>query len=540
MKSFAAADRTSNIQRLRNEHFDLVIIGGGINGAGAARDACLRGMKVGLVEANDFAFGSSSRSSKLIHGGIRYLENRDFHLVFEALAERRTLLEIAPHLVHPLKFMIPMYEGGRVSPRLMSLGMWLYDALALFETPEAHERLRPTEALQEIPFLLRQGLQAAFTYADAYMDDDRLVIETLRSANEAGLVAANYVKAVGRELDPQGRMVALEAEDLRASSRFQIRADRFITTVGPWVDTLASRLFTDWKRHLRPTKGIHLTFSRTRFPLKMAVVMAAEERIVFAIPRHEMVLVGTTDTDFNGNLDQLHAEAGEVDYLLKVVDRYFPGLKITPQDIVASYAGVRPLVDDGAVKEGKTSREHTIETDGHGVTYVMGGKYTTYRRIAEQAVKKVLETLPLEKRAQWRLCQTEQPLNALITAGYLDRAEEEAGELVALSGLGREDAARLYERHGDEALEMARSFPDLRSLVEFEAAHAILMTMCLNLSDFYFRRLPLYLSRPDHGLSEITRIADVFAAYHNWSNAERNDQIHSLQEKIQAELNWRR
>lgn len=538
MKTFSAQERTLYLQRMQNERFDLVIIGGGINGAGLARDACLRGMKVALIEANDFASGTSSRSSKLIHGGIRYLENYEFHLVFEALSERHKLLNMAPHLVHPLKFMIPMYEGGRVSPALMSVGMWLYDALSLFDAPENHERLLPEEALEEIPFLQSEGMQAAFTYYDAYMDDDRLTIETLRSAHEAGLCAANYVRATGCGMDDKGVVQAITARDMKSNREIIIRGDHFVSTVGPWVDELGSSFFKDWKKKLRPTKGVHLTFDRNRFPLTSAVVMAAEKRIVFAIPRHEMVIVGTTDTDFKGDLNKVVAEKSEVSYLLGVIDKYFPGLKMSVDDIQSTYAGVRPLVDDGAQTEGKTSREHTIITDDHGITYVMGGKYTTYRKIAEQAMNEVLHYFPIEKRVQWNRCQTNQLLNPLVSSEVLDSADTWSRKVSAFSGLNLADSRRLFERHGCEAFDIIRGLGPGKMAIEYEASHALLSTMCLSLRDFYFRRVPLFLASPDHGLRHLKDIAQVFRSFHNWSEAELKDQIEDLEAQMRLELAW--
>ena len=297
MKSFSFEDRKRNLQSLAKTKYDIFIIGGGITGAGVARDAALRGMKVGLIEASDFASGTSSRSSKLIHGGIRYLENMEFKLVFEALSERQKLFQIAPHLVHPLRFMIPLYEQGRVGMFKMGLGMWAYDALSLFQAPEMHERLNPAQTVARMPSLQGQKLLGSYVYSDAYMDDDRLVFETLRSANEAGAECVNYVKAVGAEMSADGKLKKVICEDQLTKTKFTVEARHFVSTVGPWTDELGTSLFKTWKSILRPTKGIHLTFEKKRFPLSSALVMGAEKRIVFGIPRHEMVIVGTTDTD---------------------------------------------------------------------------------------------------------------------------------------------------------------------------------------------------------------------------------------------------
>lgn len=537
-KSFSPADRAVHRQRLQNQVFDLVIVGGGINGAGVARDACLRGMKVALIEARDFASGTSSKSSKLIHGGIRYLENFEFHLVFEALSERKKLLDIAPHLVHPLRFFIPLYEGGRVGMTKMGLGMWAYDALALFDAPESHDRWSASESVDLVPSLQPKDLLGGYTYSDAYMDDDRLVFETLRSANERDLTAANYVKAIGAQQNEKGEVVALKARDERNGEEFWIRGRHFLSTVGPWTDELGHQLFKDWQDKLRPTKGVHLTFTRERFPLPCAVVMAAESRIVFAIPRHEMVIVGTTDTDFKGDLNGVRAEAEDVKYLLGVVEKYFPGLNITAKDIVASYAGVRPLVKDDATTEGKTSREHTIMTDEHGVTYVMGGKYTTYRLIAEQAMNQILKSFPIGERVKFGVCQTEAPLNPKVTRDVFQRLDVHTRELVKISKLSSKECRTLLERHGLEAFDMVKSFAGLKSAIEYEAAHAISTTMCLNLADFYFRRVPLFLAETDHGAYALSKVAAVFQSFLNWTDAQKDEQVQALWARIESELQW--
>ncbi|HEX4922641.1 MAG TPA: FAD-dependent oxidoreductase, partial [Bdellovibrionales bacterium] len=297
MKEFSFRTRAENIKRMESEEFDLAIIGGGITGAGAARDAASRGMKVALIEARDFAFGTSSRSSKLIHGGIRYLENKEFKLVFEALSERRILHEMAPNLVHPLRFVLPIFEGDRVSPWLMGVGMWLYDILAMFEA-KMHEFLSPAESVERVAHLNEKGLRGSYVYSDAYMDDDRLVHATLRSANELGAVCANYVAATGAEFTGE-KVTAVICADQRSGRTFKLRARHIVSTVGPWTDRLGHSLFKNWKDILRPTKGVHVILERAKLPVNDAVVMStrADKRIVFVIPRNEMVIVGTTDTD---------------------------------------------------------------------------------------------------------------------------------------------------------------------------------------------------------------------------------------------------
>ena len=250
----------------------------------------------------------------------------------------RLLRDIAPHLVHPLRFVIPLYRSGRVGMRLMGLGMWLYYVLSLWEAPELHAKLEPEELGQNFPFLNKKDLLGAYAYSDAYMDDDRLVFETLRSASSFGAVCVNYVKAVDAEFTGE-KVSGVVGENLFTGERFSIHAKHFVSTVGPWTDRLGEKLLHEWRSLLRPSKGVHLTFHSGRLPLKEAIVMAAEERIVFGIPRHDMVIIGTTDTDFGKDPYEVRAEKEDIAYLLAVTDRYFPGAKITEKDIVAAYAG---------------------------------------------------------------------------------------------------------------------------------------------------------------------------------------------------------
>ncbi len=540
MKKFSRETRLENLKRMETETFDLFIIGGGINGAGVARDASMRGMKVGLVESSDFASGTSSRSSKLIHGGIRYLENLEFHLVFEALSERQKLFSMAPHLVHPLRFMIPLYETGRVGMTKMGLGMWLYDALSLFQAPELHERLSVQESLDRLPFLKKDQLLGSYVYSDAYMDDDRLVHETLRSANEHDAVIANYVKATGVRLSPDGQVEALKLKDLLSGRTLEVKARHFVSTVGPWSDEVGSQFFSDWKKSLRPTKGVHLTFEKSRLPLSSAVVMGTEERIVFGIPRHEMVIVGTTDTDFSGNPENVNTEREDVDYLLGIVGKYFPGSQIKESDIVASYAGVRPLVSDGSDTEGKTSREHVIFTEPHGLTFVIGGKYTTYRLIAKQVIEHCLAKFPIEDRVRWIRCHTEAPINPLVTEESFTEREHLLSFLRLQTNLNENEIHWLSDRHGPECIEIVDRYGHELSYSQYEVHHAIDYTMCMNLLDFFHRRVPYVLAHKDHGEEFLSLMSKVFKERFLLSDEEVDLQKSRFHQELHHEFSWRK
>jgi glycerol-3-phosphate dehydrogenase len=534
MKNFSSQTRSENITKLQNEEFDVLIIGGGITGAGVARDAAQRGMRVALVEANDFAYGTSSRSSKLVHGGIRYLENMEFKLVFEALTERAKLFALAPHLTHPLRFVIPLYKNSRVGMFKMGLGMMLYDALALFNAPEMHERLNTSKTMDRYPIVNSKDLIGSYVYSDGYMDDDRLVHETLRSANESGAVCVNYT-LVSSAHHADGKIDALNVVDLKSNQKFTIKAKHVISTVGPWTDLVGEKLVDQWKKILRPTKGIHLTFLREKLNLDSAVVMAAEksERIVFAIPRHEMVIVGTTDTDFKDHPEKVSVTAEDVEYLLKITNQYFPGANLAAKDIVSSYAGVRPLVQDDSASEGKTSREHTIMHDPSGMTFVAGGKYTTYRLMSEDIVDQVLKFFPYEKRVSLKRCETTQALNEYTTE---EKYTEALSETKAM-----EDSLqhKLALRYGMEYKNILASYySKYTTYWQFEAAHAIHTTMCLSITDFYSRRVPLFLSQKDHGVSLLNEIAVVFQKEYGLTTNEVEAQKNELLTYIKKELSW--
>jgi glycerol-3-phosphate dehydrogenase len=545
---FCALNRKFYIQQMRTETFDVAIVGGGINGAGIARDAASRGMRVALLEANDFASGTSSRSSKLIHGGLRYLESLEFGLVFEALSERRKLFDMAPNMVHPLRFVLPIYKGDRVGMLKMGLGMMLYDVLALFEAPKTHRKLSPEETLVELPQLNPEGLLGSYAYYDAYMDDDRLVHESMRSAVESGASAANYVKAVGAEM-VAGKVKELVCQDQITGDQFQLKARHFVSTVGPWTDILGFDLLSNWQPIMRPSKGVHLTFRKERFPLKDAVVMAADaqRRIVFGIPRHEIVIVGTTDTDFSGDPMSVRSTEDDVKYLLNVANQYFPGASLTEKDIVASYSGVRPLVADGSASESATSREHTIINDPRNVTFVAGGKYTTYRHMAEESVESFLSLFDIEEQVKWANSTSEQPLNALVTKDRIESSHSRVdGDAVSCWPVSNNAMHWLVERHGAEAFEIVKTvtsrdleFDEQSRLWRLEARHAIHNTMCLNLADFYLRRVPLFLTEFDHGYSYLEAIADVFVEELSLDESEINQQFDALKRHEESEMGWR-
>ena len=515
LPSFSFVERRQSLSKMTQEVYDLLVIGGGINGAGVAREATLRGMKVGLIEKNDYASGTSSRSSKLIHGGIRYLENGDFGLVFEALSERAILLRMAPHLVHPLPFLIPVFETSRLPSWQLAAGMWFYDFLASFETPYFHESLSPAELQMEYPYLRTQGLVGGFRYADAYTDDNRLVLESLRSAHNTGLLhAAHYVELLEVIPATSGGLSLVNVYDRLAQQKLQIRARHVLVTVGPWTDRLRQKLLAaPILPRLRPSKGVHLTFAREDFPLSTAVVMGVEERIVFAIPRADMVIVGTTDTDFSGDPAEVSVTSEDIAYLLRVTNEYFPLLRLGPKHIVGAYAGVRPLITESGKDVGKTSREHLIWSEG-GMTWMAGGKYTTYRLMAEQAVDFALKSFPLADQMRWGQSGSQVELNPLVTQDrlllqgeYIEKLKED------YPSLSRDELMTLVTHYGPEVLLFSSYFGQGWTYAQIEAHYAIRFTQCLTLLDFYFRRVTWLFSQKNHGFQWLDELFQVWKLY---------------------------
>ena len=371
-------------EHLTTETFDVVIIGGGINGAAVARDAALRGMRVCLVERGDFASGTSSASSKLVHGGARYLAHADFRLVHEACTERRRLLTLAPHLVRPLPFLIPIYSSDTWGPWSIRAGMLLYDLMATFRNVHSHRMLSANQALAAEPRLEPHGLRGAALYYDCQMNDARLCLENILSAREAGAVCCNYT-AMRALVKSGGRAVGIEAEDLASGERFTIRGHVVLNTAGPWVDEVCDFDEGPHKPKIRPTKGVHVIVRP--FAGTQAVVISSERdgRTFFVLPWRDYTMIGTTDTDHEGAVRHVYATGADVEYLLAETARVFPGVSLEPADVIATFAGLRPLMNQQGVDESAVSREHVVFESDSGVLSMVGGKYTTYRSQAEEA-----------------------------------------------------------------------------------------------------------------------------------------------------------
>jgi len=376
-----------DIERFKRATYDLLVIGGGINGASIAHLAAKRGMKVALLEKGDFASGASSKSTKLIHGGIRYLENLEIDLVYESLKERHIQLEAAPHLVKPLPFVIPVYEGDKRPLWMMRLGVFLYDLLAGRYRVKPRKNLSREEVLRLEPGIEPKGLKGGVLYYDAQMDDARLCLENVLMAAEYGAHVANYVKVISF-IKENGRVAGVRAHDMLGITEFEVRAKRVICAVGPWTNYLLRLDNPSAKKKVRTTKGIHIVCKGEISKHAVLIGSQSDRRIFFVIPWMGNSLIGTTDTDYIAEPDSVKVEQEDMDYLMREAKRVFPSLDLSPGNVITTFAGLRPLVRKGG-SAGKVSRKHLFYQSQSGVIFVVGGKYTTYRKVAENCVNKL-------------------------------------------------------------------------------------------------------------------------------------------------------
>jgi glycerol-3-phosphate dehydrogenase len=413
---------------LSSQYFDVLVIGGGIFGAGVARDAALRGLRIALIEKSDFASGTSSRSSKLIHGGFRYMEQRNFKLVSEACRERRILQQIAPHLVQPLPFLFPVYDGGSISLTKLRLGMCLYDWLARYRNVARHKTLSAQRTLVGEPSLARQGLRGAVSFYDCQEDDARFCIDHILHATQLGAMCLNYCTLTGF-ITREGRVVAARVRDEVGSCMFEIAARVFVNATGPWVERVnALTPFDTSAAWLSPTKGVHLLVPRLTRQYAIAFQARSDGRILFVIPWGDCSLVGTTDTDYDGDPGQVRAERADIDYLLAEVRALFPEAALSESDVITTMVGVRPLLASDIASPSARSREHRIVQTGQNLLAIIGGKYTTYRVIARQTVDAALRILHESPRP----CRTaEVPLPDLRPPATGDKISDSPGVRVS-------------------------------------------------------------------------------------------------------------
>ena len=541
--SLSRETRADALLALQSSELDVLVVGGGIVGAGCALDAVTRGLTVGLVEARDWSSGTSSRSSKLIHGGLRYLEMLDFRLVREALKERSLLLDtLAPHLVHPVSFLYPLKHRGW--ERLYAgSGVLLYDLMARVgaRTPGVplHKHLSRRRALELFPSMRRDSLVGALQYYDGQTDDARFTTTVVRTAAEYGAVCSSRTQVVDflREGD---KVVGATVRDLETGDEFAVRARLVINATGVWTDDTQAMLDQASQIHVRASKGIHLVVPRSAITGDSGLILRTEKSVLFVIPwSAELWIIGTTDTDWN--LDKAHpaASASDIEYVLDHVNKVL-SRPITRADVIGVYAGLRPLLAQEDEATSKLSREHTVASPAPGLVVVAGGKYTTYRIMAQDAVDAALG----QRREPVPPSVTERvPL--LGAEGFQARwAQREA--LAKASGLTVARVEHLLGRYGSLVT-------DLLSLVEADAAlgepvvgapgylaaevvYAVQNEGALHLDDVLTRRTRVSIEVRDRGIEAATSVADLMAGPLGWDKAQRDREVEAYGSRVQAEL----
>lgn len=484
-----------DVNALTDGMFDLLVIGGGITGAGVALDAVTRGLRVALIDKGDFASGTSSASSKLVHGGLRYLERAEFRLVYEALQERRLLLRNVPHLVRPLRFLLPFYRGARVPAWKWQLGLTLYDFLAGRDNLDASRRLSLKRLREDAPALRPEGLTGGAAYFDAQMEDARLCVEVLRTAVEHGANAANYVEAVAFEKG------GVRVYDHVGDREMQLNARMIVNATGPWGDVVCRLAGDAGVPHLQATKGVHLVVRDLGLSAAFLLLHPRDGRVFFVIPWLGKTLIGTTDTEHPGSPDDVTATTEDVAYLLEGYNRHL-NPPLSDGDVISAFAGLRPLMRSKPGDPSSRSREYALLWTRPDLLTVIGGKYTTYRAMAEAIVDAVAARLGCRERSRTKHLR----LDGAPPGNWNDfqRTEQEA---LCGGGLSEATAAHLVGRYGRRAAEvaayvqrdpaLARPIADGEPDVEAELIYQRDCEMALSRMDSLMRRMRLGLFRPD-------------------------------------------
>lgn len=516
-------ERRVRLTALGNAPFDVLVIGGGITGAGVARDAALRGLRTALVEQRDFASGTSSRSSRLVHGGVRYLERGRIGLVFESSSERGTLRRIAPHLVRPLAFVWPVYRGARVPRWKLAAALTLYDVLALFRNVARHERLGIRGVLAREPKLRREDLVGGARYWDATTDDARLTLATARSALDAGAIVVNHARVDG--LVREGHRVrGARVLDVLGGERVHVTARVTVNATGPWSDTVERLADTSAHSSVRGSKGVHVCVARERIGNGSALTLLAPQdgRVMFVLPAGDFAIIGTTDTFENVDPDEVRASTADVEYLLDAVNHFFPAATLTREDVVAAWAGLRPLAraEAGGDDPGDASREHAISEQVVGLVSITGGKLTTYRAMAREVVDAV-------ERSLGRIPSRARTARQILPGGAIADVEAEVSAAMAVT-MDSALARRLVHAHGTawrDVWALTTSDPGLAERIDrsrpyllAELRHAVTHELALTIGDLLVRRTPIAFETRDHGRASARRVAPIVARWLGWSD----------------------
>ena len=543
MNNFSFFNRKEIISSLQKTEFDLLIIGGGITGAGIALDAASRGMKVALVEKNDFASGTSSKSTKLIHGGLRYLKQFDFWLVKEVGSERAIVHKLAPHLVVPEKMILPLIDGGTYGSWLTSIGLKVYDILASVEGEDKRKMLDKEEALEKEPLLPEAILNGAGFYAEYRTDDARLTLEVLKTALTYEAKAINYVEA-SAFIYEENRVIGAKVKDIFSDESFDIKAKYVVNACGPWVDELRQLNHSKTGKRLHLTKGVHLVVSYDKLPVKQSVYFDIPDgRMMFAIPRGKVTYFGTTDTNYQLDRDNVETNLVDAAYLISAVNNMFPNLNITLDDIQSSWAGLRPLIHEEGKSASELSRKDEIFVSETELISIAGGKLTGYRKMAERIVDLVSKKYKRRFEKKFGDIKTEKIVlsggtfkNSNEVKSYIDAIHNRIAEV----DFSEKDAQYLVYNYGKQTDIILKKFDDLtdenqqEKMIKAEVWFTINHEMTCTPTDFFMRRTGrLFFDRPSVDLFK-ELVMQLFKTEFNWNEKTAQKYQQELEEKIKS------
>lgn len=550
---FSKETRQENIETMKQTQLDLLIIGGGITGAGITLEAGAKGISNGLIDMQDFAAGTSSRSTKLIHGGLRYLKQFEVELVADVSREREIIYNNAAHIVQPTPMTLPIYDepGASFDSFSAKIALKLYDELSNVQDEYEHYFLDREETLKREPALNAEGLLESGVYLDYTSDDAHLTLELLKKAHEYGSLIANYVRAVDFIYDDQRQVCGVIAEDVMTGEQFEIKADVVINATGPWSDQTREMSSASIVEQMRPTKGVHLVVDKNRLPVNGPIYTDTglqDNRMIFIIPRREKTYFGTTDTDYHGDIANPQVTAEDVEYLLKAVNARFPEAHLTKEDIEASWAGLRPLIAEPEAKDpSAVSRGHSVEKSEAGLLTIAGGKLTDYRRMAEDALEWIETTLKERTGKEFpevdtkviKLSGGEVPLGS----EFGEFVEEQAEKGTAL-GLTKLEAVRLVEWYGSNAEKLfneTEPFAELRGLSAGEALslkYSLENEMTLTPTDYFARRTDTLLFNHPHVAEIKEPVIELMADFYQWDDTVKQQMTEELEETLkQVRLN---
>ncbi|MBS3739614.1 MAG: FAD-dependent oxidoreductase [Psychroflexus sp.] len=496
---FSVLDRKPLIHQIKHTKYDILIIGGGVTGAGIALDAASRGLKTCLIEKNDFASGTSNKSTKLIHGGLRYLKQMEIGLVKESGSERAIVHNLVPHLVVPEKMLLPLIEGGTYGKTMTSIGLKVYDFLADVEGDDKRKMLSAKETLEKEPLLNKDNLKGGGFYAEYRTDDARLTIELLKKASAYGADILNYCEMTEFVYKDNGKIKHIYVKDHNSNEKFIIKSKAYISAAGPWVDKVRTKDTSLNNKRLHLTKGVHLVFSRERFPLSQSIYFDVPDgRMIFAIPRGRATYVGTTDTTYKGDLNRVVATKDDANYLIDAVNNMFPKLNLKIDDIESNWAGLRPLIHEDGKDPSDLSRKDEIFVSDSGLVSIAGGKLTGYRKMAQRTIDEALKQFKKKRLKRLKPSTTKQIQLTSAPLKNLDDVKKYQKILThKLENEGIDDDYQAwyltsnYGRQADIILKKMNFFINptpIERLVRAELWYTVHHEMVNGLSDFFVRR----------------------------------------------------